>query len=88
VLESVILLYDFKRTRVFGSAEHGKYQVEEHPMTIRGRYSVPSVYYCITPLFILLDYAGGLSIRVAVLDSMPLYKNLYYGFSDQAAELI
>jgi len=49
-------------------------------MTIRGRYLVPSVYYYITPLFILLDYAGGLSIRVAVLDSMPLYKNLYYGF--------
>jgi hypothetical protein len=38
------------------------------------------VYYYITPLFILLDYAGGLSIRVVVLDSMPLYKNLYYGF--------
>jgi hypothetical protein len=49
-------------------------------MTVRGRYSVPSLYYYITPLFILLDYAGGLSIRVAVLDSMPLYKNLYYGF--------
>ena len=29
-------------------------------MTIRGRYLVPSVYYYITPLFILLDYAGGL----------------------------
>ncbi len=44
------------------------------------RYSVPSVYYYVTPLFVLLDYAGGISIRAAVLDSAPLYKNLYYGF--------
>jgi len=34
----------------------------------------------ITPIFILLDYVWGISIRVTVLDSMPLYKNLYYGF--------
>ena len=49
-------------------------------MIVRGRYSVPSVYYYITPVFILLDYIGGISIRVTVLDSMPFYKNLYYGF--------
>lgn len=49
-------------------------------MITRARYSIPSVYYYITPLFILLDYVGGLSIRAAVLDSMLLYKNLYYGF--------
>ena len=49
-------------------------------MAIRGRYSISSLYYYITPVFILLDYVGGISIRVAVLDSMPFYKNLYYGF--------
>jgi hypothetical protein len=41
---------------------------------------IPKLYYYITPLFILLDYAWGISIRVTVLDSMPLYKNFYYGF--------
>ena len=51
-----------------------------HRMAIRGRYSIPSLYYYITPLFVLLDYGWGISVRVAVLDSMPLYKNLYYGF--------
>jgi len=49
-------------------------------MAIRSRYSIASVYYYITPVFILLDYVGGVSIRVAVFDSMPFYKNLYYGF--------
>jgi hypothetical protein len=49
-------------------------------MIIRGRYSIPSIYYYMTPLFILLDYFGGISVRVTVLDSMPFYKNLYYGF--------
>jgi hypothetical protein len=48
-------------------------------MGIRGRYSIPSLYYYVTPLFILLDYGWGISIRVTVLDSMPFYKNLYYG---------
>ena len=33
-----------------------------------------------TPAFILLDYFGVTNIRVAALDSMPVYKNLYYGF--------
>jgi hypothetical protein len=49
-------------------------------MGFRDRFSIPSLYYYVTPVFILLDYVGGVSVRVAVLDSMPLYKNLYYGF--------
>jgi len=49
-------------------------------MSIQARHAIPKLYYYITPLFILLDYAGGLSVRAAVLDSMPMYKNLYYGF--------
>ena len=44
------------------------------------RYSIPRLYYLVTPAFILLDYWGGINVRVAVLDGMPLYKNLYYGF--------
>jgi hypothetical protein len=44
------------------------------------RYSIPRLYYLVTPAFILLDYFGGINVRVAVLDGMPLYKNLYYGF--------
>ncbi|HCO93768.1 MAG TPA: hypothetical protein DIU00_07450 [Phycisphaerales bacterium] len=49
-------------------------------MSLDSKYMIPKFYYYITPLFILLDYFGGLSVRAAVLDSMPLYKNLYYGF--------
>jgi len=49
-------------------------------MSLDSKYIIPRFYYYITPLFILLDYLGGLSVRAAVLDSMPLYKNLYYGF--------
>lgn len=49
-------------------------------MRIETRHTIPKLYYYITPLFILLDYFGGLSVRAAVLDSMPMYKNLYYGF--------
>jgi len=49
-------------------------------METRGRFSISSLYYYITPAFILLDYFGGINVRVAVLDGMPLYKNLYYGF--------
>jgi hypothetical protein len=49
-------------------------------MVIHGRHSITSLYYYITPLFIVFDYLGGINIRVAVLDSMPFYKNLYYGF--------
>ncbi len=44
------------------------------------RYSIPRLYYLVTPAFILLDYFGGINVRVAVLDGMPVYKNLYYGF--------
>ena len=43
------------------------------------RYLIPRFYYFVTPAFVLLDYFGGLNIRVAVLDELPLYKNLYYG---------
>ena len=41
---------------------------------------VPKLYYAITPVFILLDYVWHINIRVAILDSEPLYKGLYYGF--------
>jgi len=37
-------------------------------------------YFYITPLFILLDYILGINIRISALETMPLYKNLYYGF--------
>jgi len=43
------------------------------------RYSIPRLYYFVTPAFILLDYVWGINVRAAVLDEMPLYKNLYYG---------
>lgn len=49
-------------------------------MNIDFRNSFARWYFYITPLFILLDYFLGLNIRVSALDSMPLYKNLYYGF--------
>jgi len=41
---------------------------------------VPKLYYAVTPAFILLDYIWGINVRTAVLDNMPLYKGLYYGF--------
>ncbi len=44
------------------------------------RYSIPRLYYLVTPAFIALDYAVGVNVRVAVLDDLPQYKNLYYGF--------
>ena len=37
-------------------------------------------YFYITPLFILLDYIYGINVRVSALETMPTYKNLYYGF--------
>ena len=49
-------------------------------MSIRDVSTIPKWYYYITPLFILLDYFGGINVRAAVLDTMPMYKNLYYGF--------
>jgi hypothetical protein len=44
------------------------------------QYSIPRLYYLVTPVFLVLDYWGGLSVRVAVLDGRPVYKSLYYGF--------
>ncbi len=44
------------------------------------RNSFSRWYFYITPLFILLDYILGINIRVSALETMPLYKNLYYGF--------
>jgi hypothetical protein len=44
------------------------------------RNFVPKLYYAVTPVFILLDYFWGINIRVAILDSEPLYKGFYYGF--------
>ena len=44
------------------------------------RAFVPKLYYAVTPVFILLDYVWHINVRVAVLDSQPLYKGLYYGF--------
>ena len=44
------------------------------------RNFVPKLYYAITPVFILLDYVCHINVRVAILDSEPLYKGLYYGF--------
>ncbi|MBN2182789.1 MAG: hypothetical protein JW715_12835 [Sedimentisphaerales bacterium] len=49
-------------------------------MSIGGRFFIPRLYYIITPVFILLDYFWGINVRVAILDSEPLYKGLYYGF--------
>jgi len=49
-------------------------------MSIGYRNSVARWYFYITPLFILLDHFGGVNVRVSALDSMPLHKNLYYGF--------
>ena len=49
-------------------------------MNLDFRNSIARWYFYITPLFILLDYILGLNVRVSALDSMPGYKNLYYGF--------
>ena len=49
-------------------------------MRMGAGHVIPRFYYYLTPAFILLDYVGVANIRVAVLDSMPVYKNLYYGF--------
>lgn len=49
-------------------------------MSIGNTHSIARWYYYLTPLFILLDYVWGVNGRVTVLDSTPLYKNLYYGF--------
>ncbi|MCK5258737.1 MAG: hypothetical protein KAJ69_04390 [Thermoplasmatales archaeon] len=49
-------------------------------MSISYKNSIARWYFYLTPLFILLDYFGGVNVRVSALDSVPLYKNLYYGF--------
>jgi hypothetical protein len=49
-------------------------------MRIYKRHFIPRWYYYATPLFILLDCITGINVRVAALDSMPLYKYAYYGF--------
>jgi len=49
-------------------------------MSFDFRNSVARWYFYITPLFILLDYIFGINVRVSALETMPLYKNLYYGF--------
>ena len=42
-------------------------------------HSIPRWYYLVTPAFILLDHVWGINVRVAVLDELPVYKNLYDG---------
>jgi len=49
-------------------------------MSSSAGHFVPKLYYAITPVFILLDYFWNINVRVAILDSEPLYKGLYYGF--------
>lgn len=49
-------------------------------MELLARHVAARFYYYVTPLFILLDYFFGVNVRAAILDTMPLYKNIYYGF--------
>ncbi len=49
-------------------------------MSISAGQLIPKLYYAVTPLFILLDYLWGINVRAVVLDSVPMYKGLYYGF--------
>lgn len=49
-------------------------------MSIGYRNSIARLYFCITPVFILLDYFLGVNVRASALEGMPMYKNLYYGF--------
>lgn len=49
-------------------------------MSEQNKLLIPKIYFALTPAFILLDYFGGMNIRIAVLDSYPTYKGLYYGF--------
>ena len=44
------------------------------------RHSIPTWYYLMTPAFVVLDYAAGINIRIAALDTKPACKALYYGF--------
>jgi hypothetical protein len=49
-------------------------------MNVQIGRAIPRLYYVMTPAFIVLDYAAGVNVRTAVLDEMPVWKNLYYGF--------
>lgn len=49
-------------------------------MISQRKHLITSLYYYITPLFIAFDYLFGINIRVTVLDSVPQYKFMYYGF--------
>ena len=49
-------------------------------MNVQMGRAIPRVYYLMTPAFIVLDYAFAVNVRTAVLDAMPVWKNLYYGF--------
>ena len=49
-------------------------------MNVQIGRAIPRLYYAMTPAFIVLDYAFSINVRTAVLDGMPLWKNLYYGF--------
>jgi len=35
-------------------------------------------YYAATVLFLLLDYLGGINVRIAFLDPWPAWRSLYY----------
>jgi len=43
-------------------------------------YAISRWYYVITPVFIVLDYAVGVNVRIVALDATPGRKALYYGF--------
>ena len=49
-------------------------------MNEQKKFLIPKIYFALTPAFILLDYVVGVNIRVAVLDSYPMYKGFYYAF--------
>ena len=35
-------------------------------------------YYAATVLFLMLDYFGGINVRIAFLDAWPMWRGLYY----------
>lgn len=37
------------------------------------------IYYAATALFVVLDYAFGINLRLAFLDGQPGWRSLYYG---------
>jgi hypothetical protein len=42
------------------------------------REKLLAAYYAATVLFLLLDYLGGINVRLAFLDSWPVWRGLYY----------